>query len=173
MRKESNILKKTLDAAKQVRREYSVSELTSLSKSNDARERLFALAIMRRQIKYCDSAVHFGMARPLIRDSDNNCRWQALVLISEFLESDPAKVWSIVREFGNSEDEDMRMGVATLLLEHLLEIDFKTYFTKVRDEIKSGKRRFINTLELCSCFGNDYQRKVESFIRKARRALVQ
>lgn len=63
---------------------------------------------------------YFDLARSLIDDCHNTCRWQAMIVIGEYIETDPARVWPIVEHYGQSDDEDMRAAVATVLLEHAL-----------------------------------------------------
>ena len=92
-------------------------------------------------------------------------------MIGESIHVDPEAVWDVVREFGDDPDNDMRMAVATCLLEHLLEHDFETYFPKVREEILNGRSRMIDTLS-SSWVGeadSPNRRKVQAFVRNARR----
>jgi hypothetical protein len=81
--------------------------------------------------------------------------------------------WEVVSKFGNSNDADMRMAIACVLLEHLIDYDFDTYFTKVRELIHSGRYKFIDTLESCSFFeiSEVKRKKVQSFLTKAKRGL--
>lgn len=72
----------------------------------------------------------------------------------------------------DSTDKDMRMAIATILLEHLFEYDFEHYFEKVREQIQNGRLRFIDTLEMCAFFDqDDNERKVKSFLRNAKRGV--
>lgn len=153
---------------------YSVSELSEKITSQEANERLFALMIMQKQIKQGDSPKnYFELAKKLICDPDNNCRWQSLIVISELINSHPDLVWKIILKYGDSKDTDMRTAVSTLLLEHLLDFDFDKYFPKIRREILNGRQRFIDTLEGC-WFDNGsgtHYKKVQSFVKKAKRGL--
>ena len=75
-------------------------------------------------------------------------------------------------EMINSREANTRV-LAVLLLEHLLDHDFANYFGKVREEILRGRHGFIETLKGCwfdRCSGLNY-RKVQSFVKKARRGL--
>jgi hypothetical protein len=92
---------------------------------------------------------YFSVARRLVRDPDNDCRWQALIVVGEFIDSNPRGVWQVVRRHGASDDADMRMGVATVLLEHLLERDRRRYERLVPKEISAGKALFKHTLAVC------------------------
>ena len=44
-------------------------------------------------------------------------RWQAIIDVSEFIQTDPEPVWSFVSRWGSSPDEDLRMAIATCILE--------------------------------------------------------
>lgn len=123
--------------------------------SADSATRLLALRHkIRRQIQSRASAVdRLDVARSLINDADNDCRWQALIVVGESIETNPEVVWELIREFGVSEDEDMRTGVATVLLEHLLEHHFDAYFPRLKREIENGSELLADTLSRCSPFG--------------------
>ncbi|MCK4293905.1 MAG: hypothetical protein KAY65_11960 [Planctomycetes bacterium] len=167
-------LNKASDRAERQRRCFSTDELSTLAASKESGDRLFALALMRKQIKQGDDpSDYFDLARSLVGDADNNCRWQALVLISELIDSTPENVWDVVAEHGDSQDADMRTAIACVLLEHLLDFDFETYFAKVRDEIHKGRYRLIDTLETCSFDRGDglNYRKARSFVKNAKRGL--
>ena len=108
----------------------------------------------------------------LLNDADNDCRWQALIVIGEHIESNPEDVWNITLEYGNSTDEDMRDGVATVLLEHLLEHFFDRFFPKLEVEIKAGNTLLADTLGRCWPLGKaEHQwHKVVALLRAANSA---
>src|SRR5262245_18819971 len=85
--------------------------------------RLRNLMVLRRRLERagCRDA-YFDVARPLIDDADNDCCWQAMIVVGEYCRSRPERVWEVVRAYAESRDEDMRTAVAVLLLEHLLEL---------------------------------------------------
>ena len=147
-------------------------EILQLGKSRDAHERLLALVLARRRIKLGESpTAYFELARNLIRDPDNNCRWQAVVVVGESLDTKPEAVWEVVKEFGDDPDEDVRAAIATCLLEHLLERDFDRYFPRIRQEILNGRSLMIDTLG-SSWFGDKDDpnfKKVQAFVRNAQR----
>ncbi len=58
-------------------------------------------------------------------------RWQAIIAIGEFIESDPEPIWQFVAKWGAHDDEDLRDAVACCLLEHVLEERFDAYFPRV------------------------------------------
>src|SRR5262245_6724078 len=110
--------------------------LAELAGDADARDRLLALALMRREIVRGAPARDFlPLARRMVEDPDNACRWQALIVVGEAVVTCPEEVREVVRAHGGSADPDLRMGVATVLLEHLLEEHFDDYFPKVREEV--------------------------------------
>ncbi|MHC4862440.1 MAG: hypothetical protein ACYTEX_00035 [Planctomycetota bacterium] len=128
---------------------------------------------MEKQIAEGDlPEAYFELARTVVGDPDNNCRWQSLNVIFEYIETQPELVWEVVSEHGDSKDSDMRTAIACVLLEHLLDYDFDTYFPKVRNEILQGRYRFIDTLQGCwfDRMGLKYK-KVQSFVKNAKRGL--
>ncbi|MHC4258930.1 MAG: hypothetical protein ACYSTF_00750 [Planctomycetota bacterium] len=152
---------------------FSTEELTTRLKSPEANVRLSVILLMRKQIAEGDlPEAYFELARAVVSDPDNNCRWQSLIVICESIETQPELVWEVVSEYGNSEDSDMRAAIRCILLEHLLDHDFDTYFPKVRNEIRGGRYRFIDTLEGCwfDRMGLNYK-KVQSFVKNAKRGL--
>lgn len=147
-------------------------EIVVLTTSPDKEKRLFALLSMQELMDAGNSpSVYFEMAHTMMRDPDNTCRWQALIVIGHFLEDNPDAVWQVVREFGGSGDEDMRAGVACVLLEALLEAHFEDYFPKVRKWILLGPVTVAETLDMCwfdGCQGNRYKR-VQNLLRNVAR----
>jgi len=96
---------------------------------------------------------YLALARTLIPDPSNKCRWQAAIVVGEFIEEDPEAVWEVICEFGVSEDEDMRDAISTVLLEHLLEHHFKIYFPRLKAKIEGGATLLADTLRRCWAFG--------------------
>ena len=84
----------------------------------------------------------------------------------ESIATNPESVWQVVAEFGNSPDDDMRAAIACVLLEHLLEEDFETYFARVRVEIRGGRSWMIKTLQICRFEGPNHQ-KAQRLVRNA------
>lgn len=100
-----------------------------------------------------DPAAFLDLARKLIGDDDNDCRWQAAIVVSESIESNPEGVWEAICEFADSQDEDMRDAIATVLLEHLLEHHFERFFDRVKGKVEAGSPMFADTLRRCWAFG--------------------
>lgn len=85
-------------------------------------------------------------------DATDDRRWQAIIRVGEFIESEPEAVWAFVRRWGNHPQEDLRDAVATLLLEHLLEYHFAAYFPRV-EELALADAQFADTFNRCYQFG--------------------
>lgn len=58
-------------------------------------------------------------------------RWKAIIRVGELIEESPEEVWEFVSRWGCHPREDLRMAIATCLLEHLLEHHFETIFPRV------------------------------------------
>lgn len=87
-----------------------------------------------------------GVAAP---EGEHDPRWQALIAVGELgIEHHPEDVWSFIVRWGNSDDEDLRNGIATCLLEHLLESHFALIFPRLRASIASDAR-YANTFARC------------------------
>lgn len=54
-------------------------------------------------------------------DDGEDPRWQAIIEVGAYVESNPEEVWQFVLRWGCHEQEDLRDAIACCLLEHLLE----------------------------------------------------
>ena len=117
----------------------------------------------------------FERARSRVGHTDNDVRWQALIAVGMWVTTCPEEVWSVVLEHGESEDEDMRSGVATVLLEHLLEHHFDAYLPRLRERIDGGALLLADTLGRCWPFGQAEARwgEVQRVLRDAERSREQ
>jgi hypothetical protein len=79
-------------------------------------------------------------------------RWQAIIDVGEFVETNPNEVWDFVVRWGSHTCEDLRASIATCLLEHLLEYHFKLIFPRVKKAAKQN-RLFADMFCGCSKFG--------------------
>ncbi|HSF17846.1 MAG TPA: hypothetical protein VLK65_20065 [Vicinamibacteria bacterium] len=60
------------------------AELEQMAGSSKVLERLAALRVMQSRTQLSGRVgPYFDVARRLIKDADNNCRWQALILVGE------------------------------------------------------------------------------------------
>ena len=120
-----------------------------LCRSADADERLMGILLLQESDD--ESASWFDLAKSMIPDEDNNCRWQAVIAVGDWLKcKQPEWVWEVIQEFGDTEDEDMRAAIGCCLLEHLLEVPhFDHYFPKVRTFAESASPHFLGTMRMC------------------------
>lgn len=79
-------------------------------------------------------------------------RWQAIIAVGEFIRTEPEPVWEFIERWGVNDCEDLRAAIATVLLEHLLEHHFDTFFLRV-EELAMRDATFADTLSMCSAFG--------------------
>ena len=90
-----------------------------------------------------------GHAAP---DGVEDPRWQAIIEVGMFSEQEPEAIWPFVLKWGSNEDEDLRMAIATCLLEHLLEHHFDLLFPRIETAAKSDAW-FAKTTSHCWKFG--------------------
>jgi len=132
-----------------------LQDLNRLTVSDSDEDRLLALLLVRRNLdEIGHDEEYFDFARPMISDSNNNCRWQAMIVLGAFIDSMADQVWEVVLEYGNSPDEDMRTAVATVLLEHLLDNEAGGYETKA-EKLAATDHLFADTLNKCWTFSED------------------
>lgn len=79
-------------------------------------------------------------------------RWQAIITLEPLIHSAPEEFWPFIARWGSHPDEDLRMAIATCLLEHLLESHFATYFPQV-EALARTDAFFGETFQFCSPFG--------------------
>lgn len=79
-------------------------------------------------------------------------RWQAIIRVGEFIETQPEAVWQFARRWGKHAQADLRAAVSTCLLEHLLEHHFDLLFPRVRRAVLESPR-FAHTFDSCWSFG--------------------
>ncbi len=70
-----------------------------------------------------------GVAAP---DGEVDPRWQAIIHVGYFIQTNPDEVWQFIARWGAHDDKDLRTAIATCLLEHLLGERFEEYFPKVQ-----------------------------------------
>jgi hypothetical protein len=103
---------------------------------------------VRRAIARAD-AILPGRPAP---DAERDPRWQAIIRVGEFIESEPEAVWAFAIRWGKHGQTDLRTAVATCLVEHLLEYHFELIFPLVRQAALNSVR-FADTFERCWWFG--------------------
>jgi hypothetical protein len=106
-------------------------------------------------------------------DGATDPRWQAIIAVAEFIPGYPEEVWQFARRWSAHEQEDVRVAIATCVLEHLLEHHFDVLFDRV-EAVAREDALFMDTLSQCSKFGLSLERRnskrLDRLIKGARRA---
>ena len=55
-----------------------------------------------------------------LASGDEDRIWKASVRLGDFVEEEPGPVWELVEKWGAADSAEVRMAVATCVLEHLL-----------------------------------------------------
>src|SRR5688572_2118791 len=79
-------------------------------------------------------------------------RWQAIIAVGEFIETEPEAVWSFILRWGSDANEDLRTAIATCLLEHVLEYHFDNFIRRVEQHARADGL-FADTVWRCWKFG--------------------
>jgi hypothetical protein len=85
-------------------------------------------------------------------EDERDPRWQAIIVVAEFLITDPEAIWPFTVRWGSHADEDLRMAIATCVLEHLLERHFDRFIDRV-EAAAMASSEFASTVSSCSKFG--------------------
>jgi hypothetical protein len=70
-------------------------------------------------------------------EGELDLRWQAIIGVSEFVESDPVPVWEFTHRWAANADEDLQTALATCLLEHLFEHHFGLVYPLVQRALQA------------------------------------
>ena len=92
-------------------------------------------------------------------DGEEDPRWQAILEIANFIETEPEAIWSFARRWGRHPQEDLRTAIATCLLEHLLEHHFDRLFPRVQ-ELAEADALFADTF--CRCWKLGQSERLEN-----------
>ena len=79
-------------------------------------------------------------------------RWQAIIKVADFAQEHPEEVWEFAARWGQHPDDDLRMAIATCVLEHLLANHFDLLIDRV-EELSKSSRLFADTFSSCWKFG--------------------
>ena len=79
-------------------------------------------------------------------------RWQAIIAVAEYIDSNPDEIWQFVHKWGGHPQEDLRNAIACCLLEHMLDYHFESIFPRVRSAVNAN-RLFADMFCRCWKFG--------------------
>jgi hypothetical protein len=99
-------------------------------------------------INHADSLLP-GLPAP---EGQEDARWQAIIRVGDYIESEPEAVWEFVLRWGTCQEEDVRDAIACCLLEHLLEHHFDLLFPRLERAVEDHPL-FADTLGRCWKFG--------------------
>lgn len=92
-----------------------------------------------------------------------DARWQAVIAVGHYVETNPEEVWRFIVRWGGHEQEDLRDAVACVLLEHLLEYHFELIFPRVQ-RAAGQDRMFADMFCRCWKFGqSDFSENAKRF----------
>lgn len=132
----------------------TIEQLHILAASRRASVRLRCVHTARRLLS--DRGKRRGyleLGKKLLRDRSSDVRWQAAILIGEFIEEKPELVWTVTHNCVTNADDDLKDALACVLLEHLLEHHFDVIFPLVEREIVKGNSDLLDVLSRCWPFG--------------------
>lgn len=122
---------------------------------------------IQQAIAAADSVLS-GQAAP---EGEIDPRWQAIIVVGEFIEAEPEAVWRFAFRWGASSDADLRMAIATCVLEHLLEHHFDRFISRV-EEAAVADLRFAETVSHCWKLGQAEEpnraARLEALVRTSR-----
>ena len=85
-------------------------------------------------------------------EGEEDPRWQTILEVADYCESNPEEVWQFVNQWGNHSQKDLRDAIACVLLEHLLESHFDLIFPRVESAAETDPL-FADMFRRCWKFG--------------------
>jgi hypothetical protein len=87
-----------------------------------------------------------------VAEGEEDPRWQAIIGVGDFVETNPDEVWQFARRWAGYPQEDVRDAIACCLLEHLLEHHFRLILPRIEQAIAED-RLFADAFSRCWKFG--------------------
>jgi hypothetical protein len=101
-------------------------------------------------------------------DGELDDRWQAVIAVAEFIETEPEAVWAFTKKWGRHPDDDVRTAIWTCLLEHLLEQHFDAFISRVEEAAKAD-RLFADAVASCATAVNALRESSPEWRKRAAR----
>lgn len=90
---------------------------------------------------------------------EHDPRWQAIMEIGSFIDSERETVWAFTEKWACHEDDDLQAAIATCLLEHILDAHFDAVIDRVETSARAN-HNFADTLSMCYWMGE--AKKIEN-----------
>ena len=103
--------------------------------------------VNRHRRMACSTRMLTVIDRDLASRSEH-ARWQAAIALGELAQSAPDRIWALVLKHGSRRHADVRMAIATCVLEHILEYHFDAFFPIVADATRRNQW-FRDTFRSC------------------------
>jgi uncharacterized protein (DUF433 family) len=107
-------------------------------------------------------------------DGESDPRWQAIMKIEDFVETEPETIWPFVLKWGSlPNEEDLSAAIATLLLERLLQFHFDLIFPRVEAATRSNvwfARTFSKSWKLGQAEETARAEKYDKLLAEVRRS---
>lgn len=152
---------------------YEIANITFNEEERDYIESLVSSPRVKNRklaIDYIDTSSNvqknldfiLKMADRLIPDRNNSIRWRTFLLVGEYIRDFPSKVWPFIVKYGAVPNKDIRNGVASCLLEHILEYHYDKYLPEVEKLLFSNKN-YIYIFKGSFFFGDEeFRQEFES-----------
>lgn len=88
-----------------------------------------------------------------LASGDRVKRRKAAVDLAEHAENFPELVWPLVVKYGSSKDGNLRVAIATCVLDRVLQFHFDEYFPKAEELVLEGNPEFREALNCCWKYG--------------------
>ena len=132
----------------------TITEIRELCSSSSSVQRLSGILAMRNQRLGGRPKTYLKIAESLLLDRSDKCRWQASIVVGDFIDSDPEAVWSVVDRFIRRGETRGSDALSLCVVEHLLEQDFQRYFPRLKALWHDGHDLAKELLEYCWAFGD-------------------
>jgi uncharacterized protein (DUF433 family) len=95
--------------------------------------------IAERNVHYAIQAAEALLPGKPVPEGEEDPRWQAIMKIEDFVETEPEAIWPFVLKWGSLPDEpDLSAAIAVLLVERLLQYHFDLIFPRVAAAARSN-----------------------------------
>jgi len=137
-----------------------------LLKASD-NEKIVVLQCMRERITGVMPLCFFDIAKSLVADKNNDIRWQALIVIGEYIPEGTKNddIWDLIERLCGI--DDMQNALSTVLLEHLLEYDYDNTCRRINSVTEEKSQYVQDLLDRCWSFSpkTDYSPKTSTAVK--------